>query len=153
MRKLPGEASAAPLAHRPSGLRRHPSLSDCPRGQGLAGPQKKRSQLVEALEKVGHGLQATRWRRDLCVTEVRPGRGRCSRRRRRRLRVCEAEAAPRLPEARCLEPGVSSAALACCRFPSQLLLSPPTGSRNTRHASTAGPASVGGQAPPCRRSF
>ena len=58
-----------------------------------------------------------------------------------------AEAAPRLPEARCLEPGVSSAALACCRFPSQLLLSPPTGSRNARHASTAGPGFRGGVKP------
>lgn len=82
----------------------------------------------------------------MCVTEVRPGSGPCSRRR-RRLRVCETEAVPRLPEARCLEPGVSSAALACCRFPSQLLLSPPTGNRNTRHASTAGPGFRGGSSP------
>lgn len=49
---LPGEGAAALLWRTaPSGLRRHHSLSDGPRGRGLAGPQKKRSQLVEALEK------------------------------------------------------------------------------------------------------
>lgn len=97
--------------------------------------------------KVEHCLQATRWGRGYCVTEVRPGGGLSqgshslwvpSGGLRRAL-------VPR--KVRCLEPGVSSAALSFCRFPSCLLHDPEAGSRTPARPRLPSRVSVGRRTP------
>ena len=136
-RSLPGEASSAatrarpppwpPPPHFPIGWLPGPGPR---RSSGEAEPARRSSgeegcapSLSNALGRGEGGTPCTSLRCDRAAVEAAAAAAACGSER-------LAEAAPLLPEARCLEPGVSSVALVCRRFPCPLLHSPRTRRRN-----------------------